>query len=177
MMQRFGSGVARFSPRSTSVMAAGLALVAAAGLAHAGDVTWDNGSSDMLWNSSSLNWSGAAWNNAAGDGAVFMGSGMGPISVPGPIAVRSMNFTSMGYSFSGPGPLSFTTTGTSTLGAGVVSTDAGVGATINTPFNSAVGLQKAGDGVLELGPGNSFSGNITAFNGGGLPANVQVGVE
>jgi autotransporter-associated beta strand protein len=176
MLNGFRSRSSRFGRRSVT---AGCALAAAAGFARAGDVTWDNGSSDMVWNTSSLNWSGAAWNNANGDGAVFNGSGLGPISVPGPITVQSLNFTSLGYSLNGPGPVNLTSSGTSTLGAGVVSTDVGVTAVSNAPISgTSIGLTKLGAGTLQIGAGNSFAGLVSnVFASGGLSANVQIGTS
>ena len=61
-----------------------LALAAAAGLAmtpsaRAGDVTWDNGANNLVWDTASLNWGGLAWNSAAGDGAIFGAAGIGAI--------------------------------------------------------------------------------------------------
>jgi autotransporter-associated beta strand protein len=152
------------------VAAAGLALANSAGAA---DVTWDNGASNFLWDTTSLNWGGAAWNNAAGNAAIFGGTGVGPMAVPGSITVRSMNFTASGYSLAGPGPLSLTSSGAGTLVAGAVNVDAGLIATINAPITGPVGLQKLGTGALELGGANSITGSITMA--GYVTANVQIG--
>src|SRR4051812_35746129 len=139
----------RLSPRASFRPAmAALALASAAGLARAGDVTWDNGSSNFLWDTASLNWNGVAWSNAPGDGAVFTGFGTGTISLPGPVTVRSMDFQTPGYTLAGPGPLSFTTGGAGTLPAGVVSVAGLSMATFNAPVSTATVLQKRGDGVL-----------------------------
>src|SRR5687768_4479954 len=70
------------------------AIAASSGAAslHAADVSWDNGSSNSLWDTTSVNWSGAAWNNANGDGAIYGATGVGAINLPGPINVNSLNF-------------------------------------------------------------------------------------
>ncbi|MGH7176057.1 MAG: hypothetical protein ACREJC_01640, partial [Tepidisphaeraceae bacterium] len=74
--------------RKTGTHLAIAAIVAAATAAvaptRAADVTWDNGSTNFVWDTSSLNWTGAAWNNAAGNGAIFGATGAGAITVPGP---------------------------------------------------------------------------------------------
>src|SRR5688572_4863713 len=85
------------------------AIAASSGAAslRAADVSWDNGSGNFAWDTTSLNWAGAAWNNAAGDGAVFGPAGAGAIDLPGPINVNSMNFTAGGYTLNGSGPFTF----------------------------------------------------------------------
>jgi len=132
----------------------GLALMS---VARAGDVNWDNGASNFIWDTSSLNWTGAAWNNAAGNGAIFGATGVGAISVPGPINVNSMNFTVNGYSLTGSGPITFVN-GTSTQTTGVVAAPVGVSADIQVPITSAVGFQKIGAGTVLLNnSGNNFA--------------------
>src|SRR5438045_2105061 len=106
--------------RSHLVRAAAILAVASfVGSSRAADVNWDNGSGNFIWDTSSLNWTGAAWNNSAGDGAIFGATGVGAISVPGPINVNSLNFTVDGYSLNGTGPLNFVN-GTSTQTTAVV---------------------------------------------------------
>ena len=142
-------------------------------VARAGDVTWDNGSSNFLWDTSSLNWSGAAWNNANGDGAIFGVTGVGALNLPGPIYVNSLNFTAGGYSLNGTGPLSIAS-GTSTQTTGVANVATGT-ATINVPLYSALGFQKIGAGTLELGAPSSFTGGIPLTSNGILRADLLVG--
>jgi fibronectin-binding autotransporter adhesin len=164
------------SPRfaaGSNTLAAAMALMAAAGMAHAGDVTWDNGAGSLLWDTSSLNWSGAAWSNANGDGAIFGATGAGAISVPGPVTARSLNFQVSGYSLSGPGPISLTGGGASTLAAGVLSVAAGNAATSNTTISSSIGMVKLGDGSLQMGGTNSIAGSIQLA---GAAANVWASV-
>ena len=157
-------------------------LAAVAGVAftaiplRADDVTWNNGSGNFIWDTSSLNWTGTAWDNLGGDGAIFGATGAGAISVPGPINVHSINFTANGFTLTGAGPLTFVN-GTSTLGKGVVAVQPGFTAQINVPINSALGFQKLGSGTLQLnGTGSSFGGGIVMDGGrGSVVADVLVG--
>ena len=88
----------------------GLAALALAGLvlaaqpARAGDVTWSNGSGNFTWDTTSINWSGVAWNNATFDGAIFGGTGAGTITVGEPITVRSISFTPSATRSTAPAP-------------------------------------------------------------------------
>jgi autotransporter-associated beta strand protein len=127
----------------------------------------------LVWDTTSLNWGGLAWNSAAGDGAIFGAAGIGAISMPGPIGARSLNFTVGGYSIAGPGPLSLSNAGASTLAAGAINVDTiGNVATINTPIISSVGMRKLGSGTLELSAMNSIGGTIPLA--GYVSANVLV---
>ena len=84
-------------------------LAFAAAQVRAADVTWDNGAGTSKWNTTDVNWSGSAWNNANGDGAVFDGNFIGAITVNAPINVNSINFMANGNPLSGTGPLTFVT--------------------------------------------------------------------
>jgi hypothetical protein len=125
------------------------------GQSVAGDKTWDNGSTDGLWNTSSLNWTGAAWSNA-GDAAIFGGLGQGTITLPGAINVRSFNVTSGNYTLSGAGGLTIVETGTGTAAPSSILVGLGNSLTINTPLTSSIGLYKDGAGTLGLGGPVSF---------------------
>src|SRR4030095_9978837 len=108
-------------------------------------------------------WSGNLWNNSNGDGANFGSTGIGAINVNAPINVKSLNFTSTGYTLNGSGPLTFVG-GTSLATTGFINTSTTLGGatirnvTINTPINSSLGLQKEGGGTLTLGGALTFSG-------------------
>jgi len=160
---------------ATAVATAALSVLATASTARAGDVNWDNGSTDFLWNTSSLNWTGAAWNNAAGNGAIFGAAGVGAINLPGPINVNSLNFTVDGYTLNGAGPVNFVS-GTSTQTTGVVNVAAAASATINPTINSAVAFQKIGSGTLTLnGAAGSIVGQVGLDGRHTLEADLVVG--
>lgn len=159
--------------RNLSAALALMNLSTVGSMAVAGDKTWDNGSTDGLWNTSSLNWTGTAWNNANGDGAIFAGSGLGTVSVPGSISVNSLNFSANGYTISGAGSLDFVS-GVSTQGTGVINVTSGT-TQINVPISSSQTLiKKIGAGVLELSQPLSISGNYQLFNNPIL-SNIVIG--
>lgn len=143
------------------------------GSVRAADVTWDNGASDFIWDTSSLNWGGAAWNNAAGDGAVFGPAGVGLLDVPLPVFVDSLSFTADGYSLSGSGSLNIMA-GSSTQTTGVVNVSTGT-TKIHIPVNSTLGFQKIGAGTLELNAPCSFGGGIPLTANGQLRADLMIG--
>jgi autotransporter-associated beta strand protein len=168
-----------------------LVLAASTSVALGGDVTWDNngGTGDFNWNTSSPNWTGAAWNNANGDGAIFSSTAagvVGAINVPGAITANSINFSANGYTLNGTGSITLsvplTPQGGSTLTTGVINAEGGI-TTINVPINSTTtafqAVSQIGGGVLAL----SAPVNVTAsepFAAGGpltsiLGGNVIVG--
>lgn len=162
--------------KSIALFAAATAAVLkfATGTVTAADVTWDNGSTDFLWNTSSLNWTGAAWNNAAGDGAIFGANGVGAISVPGAINVNSMSFLVDGYKLDGAGSITFVD-GVSTWTTGVINVATLATAQVNVPLHSALGFQKIGPGVLELTAPGSFTGYVPLDARGTTGAGLLVG--
>ena len=159
--------------RAAAIALAALTVVGQR-MTRAADVTWDNGSLNFLWDTTSPNWTGAAWNNAAGDGAVFGATGVGGITVPGPVSVDSLNFLVNGYKLLGPGPINFVS-GISTWTTGVVNVEGASTAEILSPINSAVGFQKIGAGVLEISGAGSYTGAIPVTANGVLRADVLVG--
>jgi fibronectin-binding autotransporter adhesin len=142
--------------------------------ARAGDVTWTNGSSNSQWDMSSLNWNTGAWNNAAGDGAIFNATGVGPINVTGPINVNSLNFTVDGYSLTGTGPINIVS-GSSTQTTRVVNVAAAATAEIFVPVNTLLGFQKIGPGTLELNAPGSYYGAIGLDSRNTLKADLLIG--
>jgi fibronectin-binding autotransporter adhesin len=143
--------------------------------AFGADVIWDNGASNFQWDSTSLNWGGSAWNNSAGDGAVFTGVGAGAIDVNGPISLDSLNFTVDGYVLNGSGSLNIVP-GFSTQTSGVVNVAAGATAKINVGVNSSLGFQKIGAGILELNAPCNFGGPGVPLTGNGnLRADLIIG--
>lgn len=163
-MQRSGLGLAAV------ILSAGTASSA-----FGADATWDNGSANFQWDTASLNWTGAAWSNAAGDGAIFGAAGAGAIDVVGPISLDSLNFTSDGYVLGGAGSLNIVA-GSSTQTTGVVNVATGATAKINVGVNSSLGFQKIGAGVLELNAPCNFSGpGVPLTANGNLRADLIIG--
>ncbi|HEY1091710.1 MAG TPA: hypothetical protein VGE47_11500, partial [Burkholderiaceae bacterium] len=165
------------TPLARAAMLAAICLAGANG-AQAADANWDNGSGSFAWNASHLNWSGSAWNNSGGNGAIFGATGAGAIGLSGPVSAASLAFKANGYVLNGD-PLSLIAGSSAVITAianppgqysikfpqlsgGAISTDPGVTARINSAINTSVGLLKTGGGTLELG------GPLT-FSGAGLP--------
>lgn len=146
--------------RAVALFAATLGFAGViASSAIAADVTWNNGSANSVWDTSSVNWSGTAWNNAAGDGAIFDATGAGAISLPGSIFVNSLRFKANAYALNGAGSLTLVN-GTSTETTAVFNVDTAVSTAINVPINSSVGFQKIGAGTLTLSAPSVITGNI-----------------
>jgi fibronectin-binding autotransporter adhesin len=159
--------------RKLSALFACLNIGMAGNFAVAGDKTWD-GFANNNWDTTSLNFGGTAWNNAAGDGAIFNAFGAGAINVPGTINLDSLNITSNGYSYNGTGPLHFAP-GSSTLSTGVINVATGT-AQINVPLSSAgTAVQKIGGGVLELSSPLNLAGSTSLVSNGVLSANLIIG--
>ena len=163
------------SASRVALLRAGLALcltgaiLGAAGLARAASQTWNNGSTDFLWNGSSLNWGGAAW--TVGNDAVFGATGVGTITVSGTQTVGTGNdtpltFNTAGYTIAG---------GTLTLPGGnpgytntiAVNADATIASLISASgvTNSVI---KTGTANLTLNPGSgntNFMGSLAVQAG------------
>lgn len=160
-------------------LALSMVLLSAASLggrnvALASDITWTNGSSNSQWDTSSLNWSSGAWNNASGDGAIFGATGLGAINVMGPVNVNSLNFSIDGYSLNGSGPINIVN-GVSTQTTGVANVVAGGTAKIFVPVNTSLGFQKIGGGTLELNSPGSYFGGIGLDGRSTLKSDLLIG--
>ena len=131
---------------------------------------WDtNGATPGLggagtWSTSAANWTtdpaGAiatqAWNNSAGDTAVFSGTG-GAITLPANINAAQVQFTGNGYNVSGS---------TLTLtGAATVNVASGVSAVVSTKLQGSAGFDKTGAGTVTLGGINTFTGGSNIIAG------------
>jgi fibronectin-binding autotransporter adhesin len=150
------------------------ATLALAGTAAAADKTWDNGTTNFTWDTTSLNWSSTVWSNAAGDGAIFGATGVGPVSVPAGISVNSLSFAADSYTLNGAGSLTFVN-GTSTQTTGVINVASGT-TTVNVPItSSATAIQKIGAGVLALSAPVNVTASFPVTPNGLLSANVIVG--
>src|ERR1035437_9601663 len=85
--------------RSNLALCLAVATLGATGVVHAGTQTWDNGSGNSIWDTSSVNWSGSAW--TAGNDANFAGSGLGTITVSGTQLVGTGSDTPLTFSVPG----------------------------------------------------------------------------
>ncbi len=129
------------------------------GSASAGDNTWTDAAANLIWNTTSADWtSPTVWSNTNIDDAVFGTTGAGTITVSSAITVRALEFNVSGYTLGGTGTLTLTTGGTGNLTVGEIAVGSGLTATINAPIAGSVGLSLVG-GTLTLGStSNSYSG-------------------
>jgi len=94
-----------------SLIAASLMLASLAPLqARAAQRTWSNGSGNFLWDLTSTNWSSLIWSD--GDDAVFGATGVGTVSLGGPITVRNQTINAAGYTIAGSNGSTLTLLGT-----------------------------------------------------------------
>lgn len=124
----------------------------------AATVTWDNDSLDSLWDTAA-NWSGGAEPTAADDVvlATPIPGGLSTLTLALTPAETALSLTFQdNYTLSG---------GTLQLGAGGITTDAGVTASIGTSVNAASGLVKSGSGLLVLTGSNTVTGGTTVNAG------------
>ena len=166
--------------RTVGPAAALLAAMLAATSAHAASQTWTNSASDLQWNTSSLDWSGAAWTN--NNDAVFGATGVGSIAVASDVIVNDIAFNTAGYTLTGNLMLAndqastFTATQSATIGAVIADNTAGASsltkAGANTltlsGANTYTGGTTLGAGTLVIGNNSAFGTGALALNGGTL---------
>ena len=150
------------------VVRSSLLLIAATFPVHA-DLFWDGtdltanadggtGAWDTLLNNWDTLESGGVdspWSSV--EKAVFGGTA-GTVTVANGIQAANVHLKTDGYTLQG---------GTLDVGAGVIETAPGVGATIKSVVTGSAGLTKTGTGTLTLSGGNTYTG-ITAVAGGTL---------
>jgi autotransporter-associated beta strand protein len=139
-----------------------------------GTNTWDAGVTANWSTASGGPYNQTAW--AANSHAVFEGTA-GTVTVSGNIdGVKSILFTTDGYTLGGTGTLTFAGGGNIAMGAG---TD-----TINCTIAGNGGLTKSGSGTLILGGANTYTGGTTVMQGtlalgssGALPSGNDLAVN
>jgi autotransporter-associated beta strand protein len=98
---------------------------------------WYNGSAEVPW--------------VSGTNAAFWGTA-GTVTVSGTQSVHSLAFKTNSYTLTG---------GTVALAGSSVTVDSGIAATINSVLSGSVGLTKNGNGTLNLGASNNYTGGTT----------------
>ena len=144
--------------RYPSLIAASLMLAALAPLqSRAADNTWNNGSTDFLWNGTSLNWAAPpTW--VDGDNAIFGATGAGTVTLGTAITVQNQTFNSAGYTMAGAG-------NTLTLAGTTPTITANASVAIAAYLDGTNGLTVQGTSVLSLlGDPAAAVGNI--YTGG-----------
>jgi outer membrane autotransporter protein len=119
------------------------------GIIDGGTGEWDNFTTNWTDASGDTN---SSWLNGV---AVFAGTA-GTVTVTAPIFFAGMEFMTDGYQIDqgGEGSLNL-------IGSPIITTDAGVTATINAPLAGEGGISKEGVGTLILGGTNTYLGNTT----------------
>lgn len=127
------------------------------------------GGGSGIWTSSSTNWATGAGGAGRGgtqatSGALVFTNTAGTVDVGGPVTVNAgMQFATDGYTVRSN---TITLAGTNAA-ANTITTDTGVGTTINSVLAGSTGMTKAGNGTLTLGGANTYTGG-TAISGGRL---------
>ncbi len=124
--------------------------------------TW-TGQASSIWNTSALNWTGAAWDD--GNDAVFGATGGGAITVSGTRSVGDLTLSSAGYSFSG-GTLDVTKP--DAANTWTINNNAAISSGVTADFSAGAitgTLTKLGAGTLTLGGAVSTTGFGTTGTG------------
>src|SRR5688572_26161934 len=123
-----------------------------------GTGTWDTTSAFWSPNGDGVSGPFSPWNNGALDDAFFGGTA-GTVTLGTGITVHNLTFEANGYTITG---------NTLTLGGvtPTISTNVGIGATINSIIAGTAGLTKAGTGgTLTLNGDNTFTGTVNVTSG------------
>ena len=131
--------------------------------AEAAALNWNNGASNMQWDTTSANWTGSVWDNVTPASATFGTTGVGTISLTTPITTAGLTFNTTGYTIASntltlSGTPTITTTATATISsilAGTGFTKAGVGALTLSGVNTYTGNTTIGAGTLAYTTNNS----------------------
>jgi autotransporter-associated beta strand protein len=127
-----------------------------------GSGTWSSSSGDTVW-ATAAGTQGTG--PQAATGTLIFGNNAGTVTVSGAVtAVAGLQFSSDGYTVTGGTSVSLTG---ANAAANTITTDANVGATINSVLAGANGMTKAGNGTLTLGGANTYTGG-TLVSGGRL---------
>ncbi len=127
---------------------------------HGAVFTWDAGT-NTNWDTTTANWTGSVWGNAAADQAIFGTAGAGTVSLTAAINANALTLNSTGYTLSG---------GTLTLSGTTPGIAAIADAAISSILAGTAGLNKTGAGTLTLSGANTYTG-ATLVNAGGLTLN------
>ncbi|MCW1924456.1 autotransporter-associated beta strand repeat-containing protein [Luteolibacter arcticus] len=141
--------------KSRNVAIAGLILASPPLTLHAAALTWSAGVNSN-WDTSTANWTGSTWSNAAPDQATFAATGIGTVTLTTAITANKLTFDNAGYTVAG---------NTLTLAGATPTIQANVDATISSVLAGSAGLVKSGSGQVTLSGANTFTGGTTLSAG------------
>lgn len=132
--------------RYTPLLTASLMLAILAPFqTRAADNTWNNGSTDFLWNGTSLNWSSpTTW--VDGNNAIFSATGAGTVGLGAAITAQKLTFNAPGYVLEGNGNM-------------LTLAGSGVAITANAGTSNYLGVSIDGTSAVTFnGPGTTVLG-------------------
>ena len=141
--------------------------------AYAQILTWNNGSGNFQWDTTSQNWGGTTtWNNAVSDAAIFGATGIGTVNLTTAITASSITFDSAGYTIAGntltlegvtPSITNNADTSISSALAGTAGLVVdGTGTLALTGANTYTGSTVVSDGILQIGDGATVNGTLSS---------------
>ena len=125
--------------------------------------TWNNASTDSLWNGTSANWTlPTTW--VDDNDAIFGATGIGAVTVSTSVAAHNLTFNSAGYTIGGNAGTVLTLNGSTPT---VTVNAAGANIPLNLPIVGTQGLTINGTSTsaLTLGGSNTFSGGTFVRSG------------
>ena len=127
-------------------------------LVRAATQTWNNGSTNAIWDTTSTNWTSATVPWADGNTASFNGAGVTNITISGTRTVAGITVGANGYTFGGG---TLTLSSPSAAQQWTINNDVTMSNAFSMDYSSATaagGLTKAGNGTL------TYAGNINIVN-------------
>lgn len=143
---------------------AGLAEVQFGGTLLPSNVSWTGEDGD-LWDTSTTNWNGSAWNNTPNDTAIFGAAGTaGDVEVNAAVDVGGLTFNTTGYRIADDeapaGSVNF-------AAAGEIFADTNVEATLDASLTGSANVSKTGAGtvIISENAASGYTGTMTVGNG------------
>jgi autotransporter-associated beta strand protein len=164
---------------AAAIVALGIGAQSALGQAT---LTWNNGAGDSAWSatSGSLNWTGSPWTD--GSNAVFGPTGIGTVTLTGPINANSVTFNNAGYTIAGGGNTLTTNSGGITANASAAINSAitlGANQTLSAAASTTLNISGAISGnfglnIGALGPSQTYGSYLPSSGSVDMFPNTQL---